>query len=280
MLNLIKSKTSATKIAEECVQLFFLILLLVVSLPVNSQTYLDKLDSIEQKLDDIEFDRNIERMRRQYDQIDRDMERIRQQRLQRNELPQPYQNTETQEQRIENAKFWNLSLSEYLRRDEVGSIECTKYVGELNASTIGQYITCRNSKLLNISYAETEMRQRRINENCTSSVSDISLPDPKIMECAKRYMVLAKETNIPININVDNGTNTDIFGWLILIIIGSAIGWWIYHLTSNAKSEATAKEDVKKIFPCPKCVQQCRVPAFKEIEVTCPRCKHIWKLKT
>lgn len=63
------------------------ILFLAFCSPVQSQTYLDKLDSIEQKLDDIEFDRNIERMRRQYDQIDRDMERSRQQRLQRNELP-------------------------------------------------------------------------------------------------------------------------------------------------------------------------------------------------
>jgi hypothetical protein len=64
-----------------------LLLLLALCTPAQSQTYLDKLNSIEQKLDDIEFDRNIERMRRQYDQIDRDMERSRQQRLQRNELP-------------------------------------------------------------------------------------------------------------------------------------------------------------------------------------------------
>jgi hypothetical protein len=63
------------------------LLFLTLCFPVQSQTYLDKLNSIEQKLDDIEFDKNIERMRRQYDQIDRDMERSRQQRLQRNELP-------------------------------------------------------------------------------------------------------------------------------------------------------------------------------------------------
>ena len=256
------------------------ILFLAFCFPVQSQTYLDKLDSIEQKLDDIEFDRNIERMRRQYDQIDRDIERSRQQRLQRNELPQPYVNTQTQEQRIEQAKFFNLSLSEYLRRDEVGSIECINYVGELNASTIGQYSTCWNSKLLNISYAETEMRKIKIHENCNRSVQDISLPDPKFMDCAKRYLVLAKESNNPINVNADNGTNTNILGWLLLIILGSAVTWWIYYLATNEESKANAQEDVKKIFPCPKCAQQCRVPAFKEIEVTCPRCKHIWKLKT
>jgi hypothetical protein len=60
---------------------------LALCFPVQGQTYLDKLNSIEQKLDDIEFDRNIERMRRMGEQMERDFERSRQQRLQRNELP-------------------------------------------------------------------------------------------------------------------------------------------------------------------------------------------------
>lgn len=255
------------------------ILFLAFCFPVQSQTYLDKLDSIEQKLDDIEFDRNIERMRRQYDQIDRDVERSRQQRLQRNELPQPYINSQTQEQRIEQAKFFNLSLSEYLRRDEIGEVKCRQY-GELSASSVSQFGDCWQSNMLNISIAEYKNRKIKIHENCNRSVQDISLPDPKFMECAKRYLVLSKELNNPINVNADNGTNTNILGWLLLIILGSAVTWWIYHLATNEESKANAQEDVKKIFPCPKCAQQCRVPAFKEIEITCPRCKHIWKLKT
>jgi hypothetical protein len=250
-----------------------LILLLAVTLPVSSQAYLDKLDSIEQKLDDIEFDRNIERMRRQYDQIDRDMERIRQQRLQRNELPQPYVNTQTQEQRIEQAKFWNLSISEYLKRDEIGSVRCTNNDFEISASSVSQFGDCWQSNMLNISIAELNIRRMKIHENCNQSFQD-----PKFMECAKRYLVLAKEPNNPININVNNGTNT--LGQLLLIILGLAVAWWIYHLTTEGESEVISQEDVKKIFPCPKCGQQCRVPAFKEIEVTCPSCKYIWKLKT
>jgi len=120
-------------------------------------------------------------------------------------------------------------------------------------------------------------------ENTNENINQIIINNMSIVENCPAYildMIKDEKPQNQGNIKENTGTNTDILGWFLLVILCSAIGWWIYHLTTNAKSEATAKEDVKKIFPCPKCDQQCRVPAFKEIEVTCPRCKHIWKLKT
>ena len=40
----------------------------------------------------------------------------------------------------------------------------------------------------------------------------------------------------------------------------------------TAPMEATANTVIR----CPKCSQQCRVPAKKTLEITCPKCKHKW----
>jgi len=40
----------------------------------------------------------------------------------------------------------------------------------------------------------------------------------------------------------------------------------------TAQKEATTNTVIR----CPKCSQQCRVPAKKTLEITCPKCKHNW----
>ena len=44
------------------------------------------------------------------------------------------------------------------------------------------------------------------------------------------------------------------------------------NFQETAPMEATANTVIR----CPKCSQQCRVPAKKTLEITCPKCKHNW----
>ena len=109
--------------------------------------------------------------------------------------PKPYRNIETQEGRIKNSKLWNLSLSEYLRRDEIGSVECDKFYGKFDQFNPGKsglnetYFSCYQSKLLNISFTETEMRRKRVKEKC---IQKPELPEYQLYECFKGVMVFGK----------------------------------------------------------------------------------------
>lgn len=122
----------------------------------------------------------------------------------------PYRNKQSMEEREKNAKRYNLSVSEYLRRDEIAETECKKYfdlhaqiatekmmaelqgkaaspkLNKLDYETYMNYNICRNSKLLNISFTETEMRHEKANKNCTS------LQGWQKDSCDRNFIVLGK----------------------------------------------------------------------------------------
>ena len=80
--------------------------------PIQAQAQTNR--DILNQLEEMQFDREL-----------RELERDLQRQNNRQQLPPPppsplYRNTLTEAQRNENAKVWNLSYSEYLRRDEMG----------------------------------------------------------------------------------------------------------------------------------------------------------------
>jgi hypothetical protein len=122
----------------------------------------------------------------------------------------PYRNKQSTEERDKHAKRYNLSVSEYLRRDEIAETECKKYfdlhaqianeimmaelkgkavspkLNKLDYETYMNYHICRNSKLLNISFTETEMRHEKANKNCSS------LQGAQKDSCDRNFIVLGK----------------------------------------------------------------------------------------
>ena len=44
----------------------------------------------------------------------------------------------------------------------------------------------------------------------------------------------------------------------------------------NFQQTTQREATVNTVIRCPKCSQQCRVPAKKTLEITCPKCKHNW----
>jgi hypothetical protein len=86
-------------------------------------------------------------------------------------------------ERVKQAKFWDLNMSEYLRRDEIGHISCDRYRG----TGTNIFSNCYYSKMLNISYTETEMRWNKLMSVC----SKIPSGSPKHAQCIKNILVYA-----------------------------------------------------------------------------------------
>jgi hypothetical protein len=77
------------------------------------------------------------------------------------------------------AKFWNLSPNEFVRRDQIGNNECFYRYGFNEYSGY-----CWQSKILNISIVEVQKRNRKIEIQCNKS------SDPT--GCLRNILVLGK----------------------------------------------------------------------------------------
>jgi len=97
------------------------------------------------------------------------------------ELNQPYKNKKSEELRISDAKFYNLTMSEYLRRDEISYNACK------NISDTEDSMDCGFSKMLNISFTETRMRRRKALMNCSK------LDEVRKKDCHRSVLVLGKQ---------------------------------------------------------------------------------------
>jgi hypothetical protein len=132
-----------------------IILFIGIVLNVAQPLHASRLDDIEDKLDEIQDQMLLDQIRR-----NQELESRRQYRPQSTQ--QPYKNMQPNSDRVRLAKFWGLSMSEYLRRDEIGSVSCDKYLSNGGSA----YILCYYSKMLNISYTETEIRWGRVLKAC------------------------------------------------------------------------------------------------------------------
>ena len=136
----------------------YLISLLILTLSINcySQSNREILEEIREEL---EF--------KQYEKMLRDINRNNQldnrgyQPPAREIVPSPYRNNQTDTVRRNVANFYNLSVSEYLKRDEVGSVVCDKYISQLDV-----WMKCYQAKMLDISYTEVESRHIRASGRC------------------------------------------------------------------------------------------------------------------
>lgn len=145
--------------------------------PIQAQAQTNR--DILNQLEEMQFDREL-----------RELERDLQRQNNRQQLPlpppsPPYRNTLTEAQRNENAKVWNLSYSEYLRRDEMGEALCNKYQGGTQ-SHIKNWLTCYRATLLNISFTEMEERDFKAQKKCSRFEVE------KKRKCVRDVVVLNK----------------------------------------------------------------------------------------
>ena len=190
-----------------------LIVLIFVSSLANAQSSKQRLEDIEDKLDSIreeqewrdfrnkvdrdgrEFDRQIEKQR---NELREKQNRFEQQNQNQNNAnskttkKEPYRNKLSQENRVERSNFWNLTMSEYLLRDEIGHTECSKYSDD-------DLRSCYISKMVKISFTEAEMRWMKNKKNCKEG-NFIKYKDEidekklmkKMNDCSKLILVFGK----------------------------------------------------------------------------------------
>ena len=140
------------------------------------------LDEINSRLEDNEDEITFQQDMQLYNQAVRNSSQIRDQKVIPSPQPEPYRNTMSNETRVKNAAALGLNMPEYLRRDEIGSIQCEKYLGRQD----GAYKYCYFSKMLNISYLEAEMRINRAKVKCNGMQGAAN------KKCIKDVIVLNK----------------------------------------------------------------------------------------
>ncbi len=153
----------------------FVILLICITSLANAQTSRQRLEDLEDKLDMMRAEQDYRDAQRRIEQQNRELKDVTPTRPLKKDH---YRNTMSQEDRVRLAKFWNLSMSEFLRRDEIGNIECSQYAVEH---------LCYYSKMLNISFTENEMRMKKAKEKCREIVNS-----EKKEECMRRIWILNK----------------------------------------------------------------------------------------
>ena len=159
----------------------YLISLVVLTLSINcyGETNREILEDIRDELEFMQYERELRNAykNRNYDSQNRPSQNVpTQQSL-------PYRNPLSEVERVKQAKFWDLNMSEYLRRDEIGHISCDRYRG----TGTNTFSNCYYSKMLNISYTETEMRWNKLMNVC----SKITPGSPKHTQCIKNILVYA-----------------------------------------------------------------------------------------
>ncbi len=146
----------------------FLMFIFLTCSVVQAQTNREILD----KLEELEFDREM-----------REIEREARKRPQKYNQPLPpitYSESVTQKEL--NAKQWNLTYSEYVRRDEIGEAVC----GRKYSPGTSQWANCWRAIILNISESEVEVRDKRAKAKC----SKLGLQQQR--SCNKDIMVFNK----------------------------------------------------------------------------------------
>jgi len=157
-------------------KLFFIFFICISSLTI-AQSNRQRLDDIEDKLDDLILQQQlneIERLRRQNEQMRRENNRSSQREV--------YRNTYSMQENTEYAKYYNLSYSEYVRRDEINHNRC------INSSI---FIQCYMAGMIGISLTELDKRTEKSINKCP--IGNATEREIKIMkECHRKIMILGK----------------------------------------------------------------------------------------
>ena len=115
----------------------------------NAQSNRERLEDIQDTLDRMEMDRDF----REYQRMLERNSIQPQQKIEKQALPNlgkdVYKNTMNSKQLNSVSSFWNLSISEYIKRDELGENICGKDVHTKEKSI------CFTSIMLNITTSET-----------------------------------------------------------------------------------------------------------------------------
>jgi len=156
-------------------KLLFVFLLVIPSL-VYPQSIRDRLDDIEDQINQMESNRLMDQTVQQY-----------QRNQQQNNSTAPvmptetYRNSMTNLERIENARMFNLNTSEYIRKDEDATNQCSHHLINQN----NRFQVCYYSKMLNISQRETEQRIEKVKVICNS-------PNGMNLKCVKNILIRYK----------------------------------------------------------------------------------------
>ena len=156
---------------------FFIYLLICISSLANAQTNRQRLDDIEDKLDDLILQQQlneIERLKRQNEQMRRENNRPSQREV--------YRNTNSMKENTEYAKYYNLSYSEYVRRDEINHNRC------INSSIFQQ---CYMAGMIGISLTQLDKRMEKTIDKCP--IGNATERELKIMrDCERKIIILGK----------------------------------------------------------------------------------------
>ena len=98
---------------------------------------------------------------------------------------EPYRNIQSDAVRRRVAAFFNLPVSEYLKRDELGELACAKYNNSI--AQIAIWTKCYQAKILDISYTEMVERRAKADAKC-NGISD----KPRQDICKRDIVVLNK----------------------------------------------------------------------------------------
>lgn len=153
----------------------FLVLLSLSNI-CYSQSNQDVLD----RLDEIQIERDIQRRIEQNRKSQLSTQSNNSESY-RKDINQPYINTMTDLEIRYNSKYFNLNISEYLQRDEIGNTLCK------NISNFYSYKYCYYSKMLNISMREVQMKDSKIKEKCLSITNESSKK-----KCMRDILVFGK----------------------------------------------------------------------------------------
>ncbi len=138
--------------------------------------FANKIDGIADNLDDLND--YIEFLRAQ--ESIKDLNKFKSNKIneQKNriEVIEPYINQQSQELRLTNSKMLKITLTEYLKRDEIGSVACEKY-------GVKHYFDCYWSVMMNISLTEFVERRSKATSFCSN------LSGEKLSACRKNKII-------------------------------------------------------------------------------------------
>jgi len=163
----------------------FLISLICISSLANAQTNRQRLDDIEDKLDDLilqqEFN-EIERRRRQNEQMRRENNKPSQSDVYKNNNPESLNR--------EFAREYNIPYHDYIRKDEFSHNKCINF--QYRGDQSGFY-ECYASNMIGISIAELKKREYKSEKKCNKYIASGGIDwEKKFARCIKEVVVLGK----------------------------------------------------------------------------------------
>ena len=123
---------------------FISLLIFTFSINCYGETNREILEDIRDQQMFMQFERDLQNAygNRNYDSQNRPSQNVP------TPQSQPYRNPLSEVERVKQAKFWDLNMSEYLRRDEIGHISCDRYRG----TGVNTFSNCSNFSEINCLY--------------------------------------------------------------------------------------------------------------------------------